>query len=161
MVVPVAAAAARAAGAAGTANKARKASKSGKADRSGPASKGDVARLKRQASVSDDLSQQAYQAGQDGTPFNPQIFGDDQGARDAWQAGADERAAGARQDRIDTATGAARKVARPGGPGFVNDSAGWVLGLVVYALVLNYLQGGAAQARGWLGAKFINRPYAP
>lgn len=159
--MPVAAAASRAAGAAGTATRARTASKGGQALASGPATKGDVKRLRRQAAAGDDLLQQAYQAGQDGTPFDESLFADTAGARDAWQSGADERTAGARQQHLDSARNTAGAVARPGGPGWVNDSAGWVLGLLVYALALNYLRGGAPQAKGWIAAKFLNRPYKP
>lgn len=44
-------------------------------------------------------------------------------------------------------------------PAVVNDGAGFLLGLVLYALALNYLQGGTPQVKGWLGAKFVNKPW--
>ncbi len=47
-------------------------------------------------------------------------------------------------------------VTRAGG-----DVAGFLLSLIGYALVLNYLEGGPAQVRGWLAAKFLNQPYQP
>jgi hypothetical protein len=56
----------------------------------------------------------------------------------------------------------ARPRARGGGaPQIVNDGAGFVLGLVGYGLFINFLRGGRAQARGWVAAKFLNRPYTP
>jgi hypothetical protein len=33
--------------------------------------------------------------------------------------------------------------------------------MIVYALVLNYLRGGPARVKGWISAKFINKPYGP
>jgi hypothetical protein len=56
-------------------------------------------------------------------------------------------------------SGAARPAARRGGGGLVDDGAGFILGLVAYALLVNYLRGGVPAVRGWLAAKFINRPY--
>jgi hypothetical protein len=41
----------------------------------------------------------------------------------------------------------------------VNDGAGFLLGLVGYALLLNYLRGGLPAVRGWFAAKFLNIPY--
>lgn len=40
-----------------------------------------------------------------------------------------------------------------------SDGGGLILGLILYALGYNFLAGGAPQARGWLAAKFLNRPY--
>lgn len=42
----------------------------------------------------------------------------------------------------------------------VSLSAG-VIGLLGYAIGVNFLQGGWAQAKGWLGAKFVNASYTP
>lgn len=39
--------------------------------------------------------------------------------------------------------------------------AGFVLGLLGYAVGVNLLQGGPAQVRGWFDAKFLNRAYTP
>lgn len=36
-----------------------------------------------------------------------------------------------------------------------------ILALVGYAAALNALHGGPAQLKGWLGAKFLNRPWTP
>ncbi len=44
-----------------------------------------------------------------------------------------------------------------GGTGSTVAAAG--LGLVAAALGLNFLRGGSAQARGWLGAKFTNKAW--
>jgi len=46
--------------------------------------------------------------------------------------------------------------ARLGGGVTVDDGAGFLLGLFVFALVRCFLQGGTAEARQWLGAKFLN-----
>lgn len=46
-----------------------------------------------------------------------------------------------------------------GAPQVVNEGAGFLLGLIGYALLINFLRGGRAQARGWIAAKFLNRPY--
>src|SRR2546421_8321563 len=46
-----------------------------------------------------------------------------------------------------------------GGGGVASDGAGFVLGLIVYALGLNFIRGGWPAVAGWFGAKFINKPY--
>jgi hypothetical protein len=43
----------------------------------------------------------------------------------------------------------------------VNDGAGFLGGLLIYILALNYLRYGRAGVKGWLGAKFVNRPWTP
>lgn len=45
-------------------------------------------------------------------------------------------------------------------PGVVDDGAGFVLGLLSYALVLAYLRGGTEGVRAWLRAKFLNEASA-
>jgi hypothetical protein len=40
-----------------------------------------------------------------------------------------------------------------------SDAGGFLLGLIGYALLWNFIQGGNAQARGWLAAKFLNKPW--
>lgn len=45
--------------------------------------------------------------------------------------------------------------------GIAADGAGFVLGLLAWALVLSYLRGGTPAVQGWLKAKFINEPYQP
>lgn len=40
----------------------------------------------------------------------------------------------------------------------VADGSGFALGLVLYALGVNYLRHGPAGVRGWMAAKFLNRP---
>jgi hypothetical protein len=52
-----------------------------------------------------------------------------------------------------------RPAARSSSSSTVNDGAGVLLGVFVYALLLNYLQGGTDQARGWLASKFLNKPW--
>ncbi|MBB3043921.1 hypothetical protein [Nocardioides soli] len=43
----------------------------------------------------------------------------------------------------------------------VNDGAGFLGGLLLYVLFLNYLRYGKDGVTGWLGAKFLNRPWYP
>lgn len=45
--------------------------------------------------------------------------------------------------------------------GFVEEGAGLLLGLLAWALVLAYFRGGPAAVKGWLAAKFLNKPYKP
>jgi hypothetical protein len=40
-----------------------------------------------------------------------------------------------------------------------DDGAGFLLGVLAWTLTLNYLRGGLPQAKGWLAAKFLNRPF--
>ena len=35
----------------------------------------------------------------------------------------------------------------------------FILGILIWALVVNFLRGGTPQAKGWLAAKFFNQPY--
>ena len=49
--------------------------------------------------------------------------------------------------------------ARSSSGGAAQEGAGFLLGLFAYALLLNYLRGGVPQVKGWLGAKFLNKPY--
>lgn len=43
---------------------------------------------------------------------------------------------------------------------FGTDGAGAFLALVIYPLIINFLQGGTAQMLGWVKAKWVNEPYA-
>jgi hypothetical protein len=125
----------------------------------GAATKGDQRRLKAQATEADRLRQDAYEAGRAGTPYDESIFGSVEGAQDAYTVGVDEARGERRQQSRDQLAGAGRRVAGLRGPDWVNQGAGFVLGMLVYALALNYVQGGPDQARGWLAAKFLNKPY--
>jgi hypothetical protein len=42
---------------------------------------------------------------------------------------------------------------------WIEDGAGFVLGLIAYSLLLAYLRGGPDAVKGWLKAKFLNQPY--
>lgn len=37
------------------------------------------------------------------------------------------------------------------------NAAGFLMGLLAYAVAVNFIRGGRAQVRGWLAAKFLNR----
>jgi hypothetical protein len=39
----------------------------------------------------------------------------------------------------------------------VNDASGFLLGAVLWVLVLQYVQGGLPAVRRWLRAKFVNK----
>lgn len=173
MAAAAGAAAARgaASGSAARAGKSGKGSaRAGKADKSAPPTESDRKALKARAAAGDALLQGAYEAGQEGTAWEDlaEEVQEEPGAADAYQTGLDERAAGRRDAVVSGARSAAGtagagvgRVAGVRGPGLVNDTAGFVLGLLLYALTLNYLQGGSAQVRGWLRAKFLNQPYGP
>lgn len=42
-----------------------------------------------------------------------------------------------------------------------SDGAGFLGGLLIYVLALNYLRFGRDGVKGWLAAKFVNRPWMP
>jgi hypothetical protein len=44
----------------------------------------------------------------------------------------------------------------PSLPSIPRNGAGVVLGVLVYAVLINYLRGGTPQVRAWFGAKFLN-----
>jgi hypothetical protein len=163
--VPAAAMGASSAGAASGASAgagAGKASKgstrAGRAEGDGTAKKSDYDRIKREGRKQDRAYRQAYTMGQAGEPPDPTW---DQATRDAYDQGVDDAARQRREERGDRA--GQRTSGRPGGGAgsdLVNDGAGFLLGLFVYALVLNYLRGGPDRVKGWLAAKFINKPWA-
>lgn len=127
--------------------------------RTGRATKSDVAGLKAKASEADRLRQDAYEAGRAGTPYDESIFGGLEGGRQAYDVGVDEARTARRQATRDQIVSGAQRVPALRGPNWINDGAGFLLGVVLYALALNYVQGGPGQARGWLSAKFLNKPY--
>ncbi|MFE7413139.1 hypothetical protein [Streptomyces laurentii] len=45
-----------------------------------------------------------------------------------------------------------------GNGGAMDTGAGIVLGVVGYALLVNFLRGGPSQVKTWLAAKFVNKP---
>lgn len=44
-------------------------------------------------------------------------------------------------------------------PPKADSAAGFLLGLALYPLVINYMKGGLPAVKGWFAAKFLNRPY--
>lgn len=115
----------------------------------GPMTAGDRKRLKAQARGRDEELAAAFDAGRKGgpRPEDPELgrYFDD-GAKQARTEG--------RRERLEQ-VGSSKPVQRAGG--IANDGAGFLLGLVAYALLANFLRGGAAGARAWLSAKFVNR----
>lgn len=69
-----------------------------------------------------------------------------------------QRAGGSVARSATTAPGATLGILQGKRPATI--SAG-VLGVLGYALVVNYLHGGWPQVKGWLAAKFANSPYTP
>lgn len=41
------------------------------------------------------------------------------------------------------------------------DGSGFLFGLLLYVLALNYVRHGPEGVKGWLGAKFLNKPWEP
>lgn len=76
---------------------------------------------------------------------------------DGAAAKAGEDRAGRRGARGDALRGQLSTVGARGGS-IANDGAGFLLGLFAYALLANYLRFGVPGVKGWLAAKFINRP---
>lgn len=162
MVAPAAAAASgRAAAGARAASNAGRSAGATRAGRGGPArgrsgaaagpveapTVTDDRELRRELHQRDAGYRAAYEAGLAGEALEGDV---DEATRDAWAAGDLERRRQRRSAVVESVRGRA---------GIVDDGAGFVLGLLLYALALNYLQGGAAQARGWIRAKFLNQPY--
>ena len=44
--------------------------------------------------------------------------------------------------------------------GTPQNASTFILGVLLWALTVNFLRGGPTQAKGWLKAKFINEPMA-
>jgi hypothetical protein len=152
-----------------------RATKAGRAEDFGPPTKSEIAAMRAQAAAGDGRRQSAYQAGVEGRSFEDldDETRDTAGAIEAWESGVTERdeapadderapAEGADQGTGDEnpPAGGGRALPRVKGPGgAVNDGAGFVLGALVWALVLAYLRGGPPMVKGWLRAKFLNKPY--
>lgn len=66
----------------------------------------------------------------------------------------DATVSGQARDAVDWGASGRWLRTRPG----VSDASGFLLGLLGFALFQAYLRGGWAGVRGWLGAKFLNRP---
>lgn len=100
----------------------------------------------------------AYELGRKGRPLPDDLAADadaagayGDGANDAAQDGpAAPKAPAAAPAAPSAPAKSSSRVKPPSGGGFV-------LGILAYALVLNYLQGGPTQVRRWLAAKFVNR----
>ncbi|HEV8675022.1 MAG TPA: hypothetical protein VGX21_13325, partial [Methylomirabilota bacterium] len=139
----------------------------------GPPTKSEIAAMRAHAAAGDGRRQSAYQAGVEGRSFEDldEETRDTAGAIEAWESGVTERdeapaggpaAEPADQDTDDENPPAGGGRARPqlkGPGGAVNDGAGFVLGALLWALVLAYLRGGPPMVKGWLRAKFLNKPY--
>jgi len=45
--------------------------------------------------------------------------------------------------------------------GKTHGASGFILGLFLWAVTVNYLRGGPTQVKGWFHAKFFNDPQSP
>lgn len=120
-----------------------------------PATAADDAREKRQAAARDRAIQRAYQAGKTGRrpPVATGHGPTDEFMRRSYDQGVEER--GNPEPSRSRQTDAGDSGGRFG----TEDGAGLLLGVFAWALILNFVRGGPAQARGWLAAKFLNKPY--
>lgn len=80
--------------------------------------------------------------------------GDEGGGDDEGQG--DE---GRGQSTWSRAGNASERVASVQAPRPIETGAGFLLGLMLWGVTLNMLQGGPKQAMGWILAKLINKPY--
>lgn len=113
--------------------------------------------------ASDRRARRAAAAGRDApleAAYNAGRRGDDpaeyQSSDELWsyyQDGARAAKAEQRSARVDKLQGQAGAKAGT----VANDGAGFLLGLLAYALMANYLRGGTPAVRAWLAAKFLNR----
>lgn len=114
---------------------------------------------RRTQRVSDQARARAHAAGRRGD--DPAEFQTDDELFGYYQDGqrlAKTERRGARRDQLaGNVRGQAAAGAGKAGS-IANDGAGFLLGLFAYALVANFLRNGAAGSRGWLAAKFLNRP---
>lgn len=100
----------------------------------------------------------AYQDGKAGRPAPGPEEPDDVHA--AWEAGREELEA---PEDTPTASPAAPPPARSSGGGsgpkieMVDDGANFAVGMIAYALFINYVRYGWPGVTGWLSAKFINK----
>jgi hypothetical protein len=93
----------------------------------------------------------AYKAGQRGD--DPAEYQTSDELYGYYQDGAKAAKGEARQERGDQLRG---DVAGKAGS-VANDGAGFILGLIGYALLANYLSGGVPGVKAWFEAKFLNR----
>lgn len=106
----------------------------------------------RAARERDEPFQAAYEAGRRGD--DPAEFQTDDRLWATYQDGqsaARQEARGQRREQLTSSAGA-----KAGS--LANDGAGFLLGLFAYALLANYLRNGVPGVKGWLAAKFLNRP---
>lgn len=106
---------------------------------------------RKAASERDRPLEQAYNAGLRGE--DPAQFQVSDELYGYYQDGQRAAKAQARAERGEQLRGAAG--ARAGSA--ASDGAGFVLGLIAYAILANYLRGGVPAVRAWFAAKFLNK----
>lgn len=139
----------------------RGARRSGNVDTSGRPTKSDE-RARRQAARGRDAPlEAAYKAGQTGQDRHEALSllasDSDYSVQDLegyFDSGASDARGASRRARLE---GAGAKAADKG-LSVANDGAGVLLGVLIYALLFGYLRCGMPGVKGWLSAKFINKP---
>lgn len=112
------------------------------------------ARARRSAANQRDAPlERAYNAGRRGD--DPAEYQTSDELYGYYQDGAKAAKAEGRQARGDQLRGQAAGKAGSA----ASDGAGFLLGLIGYALLANYLRGGRSAVRAWLAAKFLNRTH--
>lgn len=124
---------------------------SGKADRTSGERESDKRERRARDRESSAPFEAAYNAGLRGD--DPAEFQTDDRLAGAYEDGAKAAKGQARQDRTDKVRG---DVGAKAGS-MANDGAGFVLGLIGYAILVNYLRAGVPGVRAWTAAKFLNR----
>lgn len=117
----------------------------------GPPTKADQAALKRRARQSDAAQRQHYES--------EDARADGAGGRSPGRGGATGPGAGSPRQARPTNLMRGRSVVAGGSA--AEEGAGVLLGLVLYALLLSYVRYGPDGVRGWVAAKFLNKPYGP
>lgn len=137
----------------------------------------DIKNMKTRAAKGDKARDQAYKlgaahaaAGQPAAP--PPEMANDPELEQLYLQGhseqTDREAAGDEDSSGDQKSGAAGRApvaaTRAGKSGLAgklnaDSGAGLVLGMIAYALAINYLRGGLPAVKGWFGAKFLNKAY--
>lgn len=102
--------------------------------------------MRHAARQRDEPLERAYNAGRRGD--DPAEFQTDDELWGYYQDGAKAARGERRQERTGAAIGKAGATA--------NDGAGFLLGLIGYAIMAAYLRGGVGGVRAWFAAKFLN-----
>jgi hypothetical protein len=124
-------------------------------DTSGAPTRSDLRDLHQAGRQRDEPLERAYNAGRRGD--DPAEYQTDDELWGYYQDGAKASKAEQRQAR----TADLRSSAGAKAGSVASDGAGFLLGLIGYALLYNYLRWGSSGVRAWLSAKFLNNTSDP